>query len=539
MINHENSIIRLKPKSVLAFMIFAMLLSPTFSGCKKEMSVLPYVTTKSVIIKLNHSAESGGIIGENGNVPIISRGVVWSTEHFPVLGSNVGFTVDGNGTGEFSSSLNSLAENTLYYLRAYAKTNSGVVYGNEEVFVVLYEPLAVTDTVSRVSCTGATLNGFVNVNMSTTLVSFEIGTSTDYGLTISGQNSIKGSIDYRVSLELTSLSPNTLYHYRIKAENVIGTEYGRDITFSTKEGVSDIDGNIYSVLKIGHQSWMMENLKTIHYSNGEPIPAGPSAGYLTSAGYWNYANNNAYVATYGRLYNFFVANDNRNICPVGWHVSSYDDFDYLIRYLGGKLTYTDYYLSSTVGGKMKEQGFDHWQYPNTGATNEFEFAALPGGIRRSDGTFSYLGNWGSFWLPYSSQYLTLSNSSVNVYIDGNIFYDDRISQIGSSIRCVKGTVAWVDIKAATDIKTTSATLHGFVKANNLPADVYFKYGLESTFSDSVLAIPSPVNGNDLISVNSEITGLAPGMTYKYIIKAITSEGISRSSSSTFTTLNSQ
>jgi len=55
----------------------------------------------------------------------------------------------------------------------------------------------------------------------------------------------------------------------------------------------------------------------------------------------------------------------------GWNVSTWNDWLTLIFYLGG----------GTVGGKLKETGTLHWFSPNTGATNETGFTALPGGKR--------------------------------------------------------------------------------------------------------------------------------------------------------------
>jgi len=55
------------------------------------------------------------------------------------------------------------------------------------------------------------------------------------------------------------------------------------------------------------------------------------------------------------------------------------------------------------GGKMKEAGTSHWTSPNTGATNESGFTALPSGYRRSsDGTFDYLGYNGVWWSSTAS-----------------------------------------------------------------------------------------------------------------------------------------
>ena len=81
-----------------------------------------------------------------------------------------------------------------------------------------------------------------------------------------------------------------------------------------------------------------------------------------------YYNNNIENQTiYGNLYQWSVAVDNRGICPEGFHVPSDEAFNELTYYLGGIV---NTYSGGDVGGKMKETGLDHWNSPNTGATNE-------------------------------------------------------------------------------------------------------------------------------------------------------------------------
>ena len=47
---------------------------------------------------------------------------------------------------------------------------------------------------------------------------------------------------------------------------------------------------------------------------------------------------------------------------------------------------------------MKETGLDHWNSPNTGATNESGFTALPAGYRDGpNGSFTDKGNTAFFW----------------------------------------------------------------------------------------------------------------------------------------------
>jgi uncharacterized protein (TIGR02145 family) len=60
----------------------------------------------------------------------------------------------------------------------------------------------------------------------------------------------------------------------------------------------------------------------------------------------------------------------------------------LSTYLGG---------DNVSGGKLKEAGTTHWNSPNTGATNETGFLALPGGFRYYSGTYSNQSIYGTWW----------------------------------------------------------------------------------------------------------------------------------------------
>lgn len=104
--------------------------------------------------------------------------------------------------------------------------------------------------------------------------------------------------------------------------------------------VKDIDGNAYRTITIGTQVWMAENLKTTRYRNGDLIETTTPAtldieGERTPEYQWAYDGNESNVATYGRLYTWYVATDSRNVCPTGWHVPSDDEWivltDYLIK----------------------------------------------------------------------------------------------------------------------------------------------------------------------------------------------------------------
>jgi uncharacterized protein (TIGR02145 family) len=205
--------------------------------------------------------------------------------------------------------------------------------------------------------------------------------------------------------------------------------------------VTDYDGNVYQTVLIGDQCWMMENLKVTHYRNGDPIPHVTDGGTWsedTSGAYCNYDNDSANVATYGRLYNWHAVDDSRNIAPAGWHVPTDDEWKQLEMHLGMSQAEADDvgWRGTDEGGKLKEAGTTHWQSPNTGATNESGFTALPGGYRHNDGTFYHMGDNAYFWSSTEigsdyawARHLTYSSSLVFRY--------DNYRRYGFSVRCVR------------------------------------------------------------------------------------------------------
>lgn len=208
--------------------------------------------------------------------------------------------------------------------------------------------------------------------------------------------------------------------------------------------VMDIEGNVYKTVKIGTQWWMAENLKTTKYNDGTPIPEVTSVSEwinLEGPGYSWYANDPMYKDIYGALYSYYVtdpsSNGYKNVCPIGWHVSTATDRNNLADYLGGL---------EMAGGQLKATGTLEgddglWLSPNTGATNSTGFSALPGGAFVYDGDpqgtgdFKHIGEHGLWWAYYSSQW-------VGAYILS--YYDAQLNPFsvfdkncGFSIRCMK------------------------------------------------------------------------------------------------------
>ena len=194
--------------------------------------------------------------------------------------------------------------------------------------------------------------------------------------------------------------------------------------------VKDIEGNVYKTVTIGKQVWMKENLKTSKYNDGKAIPlVTDNAAWSTLAtpGYCYYNNDDiTYKSTYGGLYNWFAVSTGK-LCPIDWHVPSDAEWTAFTDFMAGEIV---------AGGRLKEIGTAHWLTPNTGATNENGFTALPGGSRDNNGNFNNIGQDGNWWSSSEND----ANSSWYRNMNFNVSSIDRnyySKANGVSVRCIK------------------------------------------------------------------------------------------------------
>lgn len=193
----------------------------------------------------------------------------------------------------------------------------------------------------------------------------------------------------------------------------------------------DIDNNIYQTIGIGTQIWMAENLATERLNDGAAIPLITNdsiwARYKESA-YCIYNNDSINLKrSLGLLYNYYTVNTGL-LCPVGWHVPSWAEWDILAKFAGGR---------DKAGGKLKKMQNSLWEGPNYGFTDNFGFNALPGGRRRYPrGEFLDIGIAGYWWTTNLVDFLqadarVIQNSSTSLHGVTSTKHD------GINVRCLK------------------------------------------------------------------------------------------------------
>lgn len=199
--------------------------------------------------------------------------------------------------------------------------------------------------------------------------------------------------------------------------------------------VDSRDGNEYTTVIIGNQTWMRENLRY----EGD-IPLGSSNSTTTAYRYYPVGDENN-VQRYGYLYNWVAAMNGelcsstipsgvRGICPEGWHLPSNGEWSILQHSLGG----------SNIGSRLASAS-DVWQgtvtqVPEFG-TSGFEALGAGSFYQRYEYCWP-LGKYANFW---SASVWSNNNNFVGAWYiendDINLKNHYGYKEMGYSIRCVR------------------------------------------------------------------------------------------------------
>ena len=319
----------------------------------------------------------------------------------------------------------------------YATNSVGTSYGDTITFTTnAVAPTVDTDAASSVTSTAATLNATITATGGAAVSATGFKYATNSALTTPSDAAGSGTSSPFTG-SLTSLTPGTQYWAVGYATNSAGTSYGDTITFTTSAaapvftcGTSTVtyDGYAYATVLIGTQCWFKENLRNDNYNDGTAIPGSMvnATWSTTTSGAQAIldADSVAYFATYGRLYNWYAVTNPAGLCPTGWHVPTYAEWDTLTTFLGG-LSVAGNAMKSTTGWPSGD-----------GGTNTSGFSALPGGARDyDDGDFSNQGGSGFWWSSSPRGADAWSRALSSGY--SRLYRNSNDTRYGFSVRCVR------------------------------------------------------------------------------------------------------
>jgi uncharacterized protein (TIGR02145 family) len=291
--------------------------------------------------------------------------------------NNVSFSASANIIGEFSS-------NGFYSVQ------QGVVVNNGISELELFQ--AGTTYLSALTYFSINNPSYGWQTSDNTIVAVTPGTNDNSNATITAI----GNIGESATITVTDLSNSLSTTVEV---TIIESPYGSFI--------DSRDNTTYKTIQIGSQIWMADNLD-----------------FETESGSWEYENSSINGSNYGRLYNWETA---QQACPDGWHLPTNMEWITLITHLGG---------AGLAGGKLKETGTAHWKIPNSYATNESYFSAIPGGLRTPAEDFLNMGEKAYFWTSSSDDNTNAFFRKLD-YDRASIAYGPKGKSSALSIRCVK------------------------------------------------------------------------------------------------------
>lgn len=213
--------------------------------------ILATVTTADVTNAAGQTANCGGNITDDGNSPILARGVCWGEAENPTVEGSK--TEDGTGKGEFTSTMTGLVVGKTYYVRAYATNDAGTAYGEQKSFATIEPqlPTVTTSNVTDLTSTGAMAGGNVT-NDGGVEVTRGVCWATHKEPTVDDNKAEAGTGAGEFSCEVTDLVEGTVYYLRAYATNSVGTVYGEQRTFApwylgTGEEMALIPGGTFTV----------------------------------------------------------------------------------------------------------------------------------------------------------------------------------------------------------------------------------------------------------------------------------------------------
>jgi phosphodiesterase/alkaline phosphatase D-like protein len=496
------------------------------------MAQAPTATTGAATGVGSIAATLNGTVNANGfSTTVIfeygldtSYGFTWTADQSPVTGST---------NTAVTATLSELLPNTIYHYRVVATNANGTSNGADMTFTTLPPPpLVLTAAATAVTTSSATLNGLVNPGDDSTTVTFEYGTDTSYGTTVTAdQSPVTGTSVTPVSTDITGLTNNTTYHFRVVAQNSGGTSYGNDMTFSTGAGAAP---TATTNAATGVSSTTATLNGTVNANNADTIVTfeyGLDTGYGSTA--------------------FAIQNPVSGSIDTAVGVTLSD--------LLPNTTYHYRVSATNINGTTYGADMNFTTLPQapTATTNSATAVTTTGatlnGTVNANGdsttvTFQYGldTSYGTTVTATQSPVTGTTDTAVSRAITGltnGVTYHYRVvatnaggTTYGMDMTFTAGTTPpTATTNAASGVSTTGATLNGMVNANGSSTTVTFEYGFTTAYDRTVDATPGTVTGTANTAVNVAVSGLTPNMTYHFRVRAVSAGGTTYGADMIFTT----
>ena len=386
-----------------------------------------------------------------------------------------------------------------------------------------------TNAATNVTSSSATLNATVNPNGLTTSVHFEYGLTSSYGFSTASHN-YSGTTTQNVSANITGLSPNTTYHFRVVATNSGGTRHGSDRTFTTLSptgapGVTtNAATNTASFSTTLNGSVYPHGLTTtVYFQYGTTVGYGLTTASQTKTGntYQSTSANISGLAANTRYHFRIVASNSAGttfgpdrtvttLSATGRPVVTTNPATLIASY------------SATLNGTVDPHGLTTTIYFQYGTTISYGFTTS---LRSRTGNTYQNINASISGLTANTRYhfrIVATNSAGTTY-----GADRTLTTLGATGPPV------VITNSATNVTGSSATLNGAVDPHGLTTSIHFQYGTSTSYGSNTAS--QNLSGSTYHNAGASISGLSGSTTYHFRIVATNSAGTTYGSDKTFRT----
>ena len=469
-------------------------------------------------------------------------------------------TATGTSATAESTVLSGLAPNTTYYFQIKAVSGGVSIYGSRLSFTTSAgAPTATTNAASGVSASGATLNGSVNANGTSTTVSFCYSTSSSLANCSGGTvttvaatpATATGTSATAESTVLSGLAPNTTYYFQIKAVSGGVSIYGSRLSFTTSAGAPTATTNAASGVS----------------ASGATLNGSVNANGTSTTVSFCYSTSSSLANCSGGTVTTVAAT------PATATGTSATAESTVLSGLAPNTTY--YFQIKAVSGGVSIYGsrlsFTTSAGAPTATTNAASGVSASGATLNGSVNANGTSTTVSFCYSTSSSLANCSGGTVttvaatpatatgtsataeSTVLSGlapNTTYYFQIKAVSGGVSIYGSRLSFTTsagaptatTNAASGVSASGATLNGSVNANGTSTTVSFCYSTSSSLANcsggtvtTVAATPATATGTSATAESTVLSGLAPNTTYYFQIKAVSGGGTTYGSVLSFTT----